>query len=113
MELLARETLDESFKDAVDAGKIVFRGINYERPEVSEFCSEYKVATASIVLVLVQDGKAVAGVNLANEAWKLHTDASAFKGMLKEQIESIIQGKVLEIDGSPDEIIFDDDELFF
>ncbi len=38
MERLARETLDESFKEAVAAGRIVFREVNYEQPEVAAFC---------------------------------------------------------------------------
>ena len=110
IEKLTQELLDSDFSDMVKAGKIVFREVNYEHPEANDFSNEYKVATAAVVLVNVQDGKTTAGINLANEAWKLHTDAPAFKAMLKEQIEAMLQGKTLEIDDSPQEIIFEDDE---
>lgn len=110
IEKLTRELLKEQFQKRVDSGDIVFRELNYEHPESSDFCNEYKVATASVVLVSIRNGETIAGVNLANESWKLHTDEDAFKEMLKEQIDSILQGRVLETDDSPQEIIFDDDE---
>ena len=74
MERLTRETLDESFKDAVATGQIVFREVNYEHPEAATFAGEFKVATASVVLVSIKDGKTIAGKNLVTEAWRLHTD---------------------------------------
>lgn len=110
MERLTGELLDEEFSELVQSGRIVFREINYELPEANDFADEYKVATAAVVLVNIRNGKTVAGINLANEAWKLHTDAPEFKRMLREQIEAMLQGKVLEIDDSPEEMIFDDDE---
>ena len=110
IERLTEETLDENFSEMVKDGRIIFRDVNYEHPEASDFSNEYKVATASVVLVNIRDGKIVAGVNLANESWRLHTDEPAFKAMLKEQIEAMLQGKTPEIDDSPQEIIFEDDE---
>jgi hypothetical protein len=110
MERLTRETLDESFKDAVASGQIVFREVNYEQMEVATFADEFKVATASVVLVTIKDGKTVAGKNLANEAWRLYTDEPAFKTMLKEQIDAMLHGKILDVDYEPQEIIFDLDD---
>ena len=89
MAKLTREMLNESFKDAVDSGKIIFAEIDYEHPETSEFCEEYQVATASVVLVHVENGKTIAGVNLADEMWKHVTNPPIFKKVLKEQIESL------------------------
>jgi len=108
MERLTRETLEESFRDEVDTGKIVFREVNYEQPEVAAFAGEFKVATASVVLVNVQNGEIVAGKNIADEAWKLYTDAPAFKQMLKEQIVAMLQGVTLDTDDGSREMIFDD-----
>jgi hypothetical protein len=110
IERLTKETLDESFKDAVTSGQIVFREVNYEHPEVAAFADEFKVATAAVVLVNIKDGKTVAGKNLANEAWRLYTDEPAFKKMLKEQIDAILQGKILDADDEPQEIIFDSND---
>ena len=108
MERLTRELLDESFKDEVTAGKIVFREVNYERPEIATFAGKFKVATASVVLVHVQNGEIVAGKNLADDAWKLYTDAPAFKQMLKEQINALLQGVSLDTNDESQEIIFND-----
>ena len=110
MKRLTKETLDESFHDAVAAGKIVFCEINYEQSEVAAFCKEFKIATASVVLVNVRNGKTVTGKNLANEAWKLHSDGPAFKRMLKEQIDAILQDKTLDTETKSQEIIFDDND---
>lgn len=111
IEILTKELLDEHFMNVVKTGRIVFRDLNYEALEAAEFAGEYKVATASVVLVDVQNGKTVAGVNLANEAWKLHTDPPEFKKMLKEQIEAMLQGKIMEIDDSSEEIDLGGEEI--
>ena len=108
MERLTKETLHESFKDDVTAGKIVFREINYEQPEVASLAEKFKVATASVVLVNVKNGEIITGKNLADEAWKLYTDEPAFKNMLKEQIDAMFQGKTLDTDNESQEIIFVD-----
>ena len=110
MERLTRETLDESFSDAVTSGQIVFREINYEHPEAAALADEFKIATAAVVLVNIKNGETVAGKNLANEAWRLYTDEPAFKSMLKEQIDAMLQGRTLDADDSPQEIIFDSDD---
>jgi len=110
MERLALETLDEAYKDAVTSGQIVFREINYEQPETTAFADEFKVATASVVLVNVKDGKIVTGKNLANEAWRLYTDEPTFKKMLQEQIDAMLQGRTLDTDDGSQEIIFDSDD---
>ena len=110
MKRLAKETLDESFKDAVVAGQIVLREVNYEHTEAAALADQFKIATASVVLVNVQDGKIVIGKNLANEAWKLYTDEPAFKSMLKEQINAMLQGIILETDIKSNEMIFDDED---
>jgi hypothetical protein len=107
MERLVKGTLDEFFSDAVASGKIVLREVNYEQPEAADFADEFKIATAAVVLADVQNGKIVAGKNLVNEAWKLYTDEPAFKQMLKEQIEAMLQGKILDTDDVSTEIIFD------
>ena len=110
IERLTQELLNDKYKEMLDSGRIAFQEVNYERPEAADFSNEYKVATASVVLILIQNGKTIVGVNLANEAWKLHTDDEAFKKMLKEQIDSMLQGKVLEVDDTPQEIIFGEEE---
>ena len=108
MERLTLEMLGESFKDEVAAGKIVFREVNYEQPEVAAFAGEFKVATASVVLVNVRNGEIVAGKNLADVAWKLYTDDTAFKQMLKEQIDAMLQGVILDTDEDSQTLFFDD-----
>ena len=110
MEHLTRETLDESFADATASGKVVFREVNYESPEAAAFAGDFKIATATVVLVNVVDGKVVAGKNLANEAWNFYTDAPAFKKMLREQIDAMLRGETLDADDTPHEIIFDSDD---
>lgn len=111
IERLTQELLDADFPEMVKAGKIVLREVNYELPEANDFANEYKIATAAVVLVNIQGGKTIAGVNLTNESWKLHTDEHAFKAMLKKQIDAMLQGQKLEIDDSTQEIIFDDEDI--
>jgi len=90
MKRLTRETLDESFADAVAAGRIVFHEVNYEQPDAADFCRQFKVATAAVVLVYVRNGEIVGGTNLADEAWTLYADEPAFKQMLDERINAML-----------------------
>ncbi|MCL2005474.1 MAG: nitrophenyl compound nitroreductase subunit ArsF family protein [Planctomycetaceae bacterium] len=86
---LVNEVLEESYRDAVAAGQIVFRAVNYEQPESADFAYRFKIATAAVVLVKVQDGNIVAEKNLITEARNLYSDESAFKQMLREQIDAM------------------------
>jgi len=104
---LTKETLDESFRD----GQVVFHEINYEHPASAAFAGEFKVATATIVLVKIKNGEVVAQKNLANEVWRLYTNHPAFKRMLKEQIEAMLQGETLDDDEVTQEITFDKDDV--
>ena len=108
---LTEETLDENFKDELANGKIVFRDVNYEHSETVDLAKRFEVATATVLLVEVKNGEIVGGKNLVTESWKLFTDEPAFKKMLKEQIEAMLQGKSLDSESEPEEMIFDlDDE---
>lgn len=104
MERLTKELLDSDFAAMTHAGKITFREVNYEHPEANDFAHEYQIATATVVLVNIQDGKNIAGTNLANEAWKLYSNGPAFKAMLKKHLEAILQGKTIENNSSSDEV---------
>jgi hypothetical protein len=110
MERLTRETLDESFGDALTSGSIVFQSVDYEQPEAAAFSGEFRVATAAVILVNVRDGKTVTGKNLVNEAWQLYADEPAFKKMLTGQINAMMQGRTLDDDAGLQEIIFDLDD---
>ena len=110
MERLTKELLDAEFSVPLASGEIIFQSINYEESQVAQFVQHFKVATASVVLVRVVEGQMVEGTNLANQAWNLYTDESAFKIMLKEQINAVLEGKSLETDVSEEEILFDENE---
>ncbi|MDD3469922.1 MAG: nitrophenyl compound nitroreductase subunit ArsF family protein [Thermoguttaceae bacterium] len=110
MERLTDELLHAEFASRLNSGEIIFQQINYEKPEVADFVQRFKVATSSVVLVRVRDGHIADGTNLADQAWNLYTDESAFKKMLKEQINAMFDGKSLEMDIPQEEIIFDENE---
>ncbi len=108
MERLTEELLHAEFAAPLASGEIIFQSINYEEPQVAQIVQHFKVATASVVLVRVVDGQMVEGTNLANQAWNLYTDEPAFKKMLKEQINAILEGKSLDAEVSEEEILFDE-----
>lgn len=111
IERLTRETLQHDFAEQLRTGKIVFGTVNFELPEANDFSRQYEVATASVILVDVRDGKTVAGVNLANESWRLLGDEAGFKAMLKERIEAMLLGTPLKADDLPEEIELDAEEI--
>ena len=48
VERLTRETLNESFKDEVSSGKIVFHGVNYDQPEFVFLADKHRIASATV-----------------------------------------------------------------
>lgn len=110
MERLTTETLKEYFQNELNSKTIVFQEIDYEQPETADFSQEFKIATASIVLVDVEDGKTIASKNLANESWNTYTDESAFKEMLRENIDAMLKHEETESMKSSDIMVFEPDE---
>ncbi|MGL6197155.1 MAG: nitrophenyl compound nitroreductase subunit ArsF family protein [Thermoguttaceae bacterium] len=110
MKRLTNELLQEEFAEALNSRQISFQEVNYEQPEAADFACRFKVATASVVLFEVKDGQIVSGKNLADAAWNLYTDDAAFKTMLKEQIDAMLEWKTLDVETGSEEIIFGDDE---
>ena len=89
---LTQEVLSEHFSQA----SITFHAINYEQPQFDELAKQFKIATATVLLVNVKDSQIVEGKTLTNETWRYYTDPAAFKAMLKEQLDAFLQGKPME-----------------
>lgn len=97
MEQYTRKLLEADFTHQLDTGTISFQDVDYEQPEAANFAHQFQVATASVLLVEVKNGEVIIGKNLVDEVWKLHTNEVAFKKMLKEQINALLEGKSIDI----------------
>ena len=87
---LVNEVLFESYFDAVGAGEIVFRTVNYEQAAAADFAYRHRIATAAVVLVRVRNRKVVMERNLLMESRSLYMDDFAFKQMLREEIDAML-----------------------
>ncbi len=109
IERLTREALAEHHQNSSEsAEKIAFHTANYESPQFADMAEQHKIATATVLLVKVENSEIVSSVVLTNEAWKLYTDATAFKTMLKERIDAFIQDRPQSCDDPTTEIVFEE-----
>lgn len=109
---LTREVLESDYPEMLQSGKIVFHELNYEQAAANDISDTYRIATAGVLLLRIQDGETIAHANLINQSWKLYTDEPAFKAMLREQLEAMLQGRTIVDDDPSQEFIFDEDEEF-
>ena len=109
VERLAQEVLAEHFSQA----PITFHAVNYEHPQFDGLAKQFKIATATVLLVNVQDSQIVDGKTLTNETWRYYTDAVAFKAMLKEQLDAFLAGEAMEEIDPTEMFVFEPEERVF
>jgi len=105
-ERLTKETLAEHFQQT----PITFHAVNYEQPQFTELAERFKIATATVLLVKVKNSQVVEGKALTNETWKYYSDSSAFKAMLREQLDAFLQGKTIEPMDPTESFVFEPEE---
>jgi len=66
IELLAKAVIEEQFKAALDAQRLVFPPVDYDLPENIHFLADYQLPAPSLVLVRQTNGQ--------SETWKLLGD---------------------------------------
>ena len=105
-ERLTQEVLSEHFQQT----PISFHAVNYERPYFAELAKRFKIATATVLLVNVQNSQVTAGKTLTDETWKYYTDAPAFQAMLKENLDAFLQGKTVQPTDPTETFVFESEE---
>jgi hypothetical protein len=91
IESQTREVLDKSFAVALKDGQLVWRVLNFEKPENAHFKDEYQIVASCIVLVDARSGRAATARNLQQTLWDLADDKEAFTTFVRDEIEKALK----------------------
>ena len=84
IEQLTRAAISASYKDEIEAGKMLFKAVNVEQPENEHFIADFDLATRSVV---VQRGTRYERLD---KVWQLvHGDEDAFRLYISNGIKRI------------------------
>lgn len=86
IEQLTREAINESFKDELESGKMIFKSVNIEQPENEHFISDFDLVTRSVV---IQCG---ARYERLDKVWQfVHGDETGFHRYISSAIGRIYE----------------------
>ncbi|NQV31461.1 MAG: hypothetical protein HQ515_02150 [Phycisphaeraceae bacterium] len=88
IERLTHETLDEQFSEAVAAGRLAFKEVNFQ--EDSAFAKQYEIVANCVIVSQVKQGQEVRHQRL-DEVWDLYEDPPAFKQFLGDAIRAHLE----------------------
>jgi hypothetical protein len=85
IEEYSQEAIRDGFPDALQNGKLEIRLVNLDRPENRHFIREYKLTSASLVLVEKVNGKETKWTNL-RLVWQLTGRKQAFLNYVRKEL---------------------------
>jgi hypothetical protein len=89
IEAYAKETVETRFSDEVQAGRLEWRVLNFEKPENSRLREEFELVASSVVLASFRDGKRTDFKTL-DEVWALWDDKPAFTDYVRKELEALL-----------------------
>jgi hypothetical protein len=84
IEAYADETMRAGFQQELETGRLTWLVLNVEKPENEHFVQDFELATRSVVLVEVKDGKTEKWKSL-DKVWKLVGDKEAFVAYIQKE----------------------------
>jgi len=85
----AERVIRQSFAKELQAGKLVWRVVNFDEPNNKHFISDFNLYSSSLVIVDEQAGSPTRSVNL-EQVWPLAHSESAFDIYVAEEIRKFI-----------------------
>ncbi|MEW6236218.1 MAG: nitrophenyl compound nitroreductase subunit ArsF family protein [Candidatus Omnitrophota bacterium] len=89
MEAYADEALKTGFPGALDAGRLVWKVVNVEEPGNEHFIEDYQLATKSVILSDIVDGKETKWKNL-DDIWSLSGEKEAFIAYIQKEAKTFL-----------------------
>lgn len=89
IESQTREVVENDFADHLKIGKIVWKVLNYDKPESAKFASEFDVHMANVVLAKIDDGK-IQNWQRLDQVWALHGNKSDFANFIRTEISQML-----------------------
>jgi hypothetical protein len=85
----SHEAVEAAFAEELAQDKVLWKVVDYERPENSHFAADYEIVAPTIVLVRMTDGKAADWRNL-DRVWELVGDRDAFTDYIQNETRSML-----------------------
>ena len=92
IEAYAEEAIREGFPDRVESGDIEWRTVNLDFPENKHFIDDYELATRTVVLVDMEDGRDVRWHRL-DRVWELVHDKQQFVDYIQTETTGFLAGQ--------------------
>ena len=89
IESQSHEAVTSGFADELDAGRLKWEIVNYEKPSGKRFITDYEVQMPVVVLVEMKDGKPGNWKRL-DEVWGLVEEKDAFVDYVQNQIRTML-----------------------
>jgi len=89
IEAFAEETVRGRFAKQLDSGALAWQAVNFDEPQNEHFIEEFDLASSSLVLVEMRDGKP-ARFEVLEKTWSLVRDKPAFERYVAEAVRSFL-----------------------
>jgi len=87
LEIWTKEALEEAFAQDLQTENLVFKSVNYDRPENAHFFKDYALPFQSIVL---QDGNNLKHWERLDQLWEYIGDQKVFRDYVQDQTKKFI-----------------------
>lgn len=87
IEKYTQEAIAENFSKEIKAGKVLFRGVDYDKPENKHFLNDYKLFTKSVIASEIKNGKEIKYKNL-DKIWTLTNNEKSFKDYITKEVKT-------------------------
>lgn len=91
IESRAASTIARDFAVEMERGALAWQVVNVDEPRFEHFVDEYDLASSALVLVELQDGRAVRWTAL-EDVWGLVDDPARFEGYVASQLRAYLGG---------------------
>uniref|UniRef100_UPI004056112D nitrophenyl compound nitroreductase subunit ArsF family protein n=1 Tax=Candidatus Electronema sp. TaxID=2698783 RepID=UPI004056112D len=91
IEALTKKTLEENFAAQLKDGSVELQVVNVDETENEHFVEDYQLATRSVVVSQIKQGKEAKWRRL-DKVWQLVHDEPAFSDYLRTEIAALNQG---------------------
>jgi hypothetical protein len=91
IEKQAREAIEQKFPLEIAAKRIVFKPVNYDKPENAHYMKDYKLPCPSLVLVRQKDGKDREW-KLLDKTWEHIENPVKFNEYLVAEVDKLVSG---------------------
>jgi hypothetical protein len=90
IEALSRKAITEGFPEEIRSGRLQFREVNVDEAQYQHFIGEYQLASQSLILVEVRDGRQIRWRNL-EKVWTLLDSEKEFIPYVRDGVSGFLK----------------------